>query len=67
MFNLQNNLHMYFRCEVQNFISEFTFDQDPFTAFVYKLAYEFWNELLNFATNFQTAQQSLECYSEKLS
>ena len=41
--------------------------QGPVTAFVYKPACEFWNELLNFATNFRTSPRSSECYSEKLS
>ena len=66
------------RCEVQKFISGFAsrfvnyaFDwlvrvSGPITAFVYKLACEFWkfNELLNFATNFRTLRRSSEYYSE---
>ena len=38
----------------------------PIKCLVYKPACEFWNELLNFATNFRTSQRSSEYYSEKL-
>ena len=31
------------------------------------MACDFWNKLLNFATNFRTLQRSLECHNEKLS
>ena len=66
------------RCEVQKFISEFTSQfvnkgcdwllnsMKPIKCLVYKPACEFWNELLNFATNFRTSQQSSESYNEKL-
>ena len=39
----------------------------PIKCLVYKPACEFWNELLNFGTNFQTSQRISEYYSEKLS
>ena len=66
------------RCEVQKFISEFTSQfvnkgcdwllnsMKPIKCLVYKPACEFWNELLNFATNFRTSQRSSESYNEKL-
>ena len=38
----------------------------PIKCLVYKPACEFWNELLNFATNFRTSQRSSESYNEKL-
>ena len=67
------------RCEVQKFISEFASRfvnkgsdwplnlAKPIKCLVYKPAWEFWNELSNFATNFRTSERSSECYSEKLS
>ena len=67
------------RCEVQKFVSEFTSQfvnkgcdwllntMKPIKCLVYKPACEFWNELLNFATNSRTSQRSSEYYSEKLS
>ena len=66
------------RCEVQKFISEFTSQfvnkgcdwllnsMKPIKCLVYKPTCEFWNELLNFATNFRTSQRSSESYNEKL-
>ena len=43
------------------------FDQSTLlSGSLYKPACEFWNELLNFATNFRTSQRSLEYYVEKL-
>ena len=38
----------------------------PIKCLVYKPACEFYNELLNFATNSRTSQRSSESYSEML-
>ena len=68
----------YVRCKVPKFISEFAsrfvnkgYDwplesKNPIKCLVYKLACEFWNELLDFITNFQTSQRNSEYYIEKL-
>ena len=47
-------------------INFFKFESTLLTGSLYKPACEFWNELLNFATNFRTSQRSLEYYVEKL-